>query len=274
MLNKKFIQLKENLLEKGITIDRNVPFNSLKKIIIPLSGGKDSQACLMLALKEYSNNDILCLFCDTKYEHPETYSHVNKITKKYDVDLLTINSGSVLDVCTKYKRFPGGGARHCTGELKIRPSKYFYKEFSEMQGGFQVWYGMRSDESKEREKRYLGKIDSMTYDPHEIMPRKYPKYLAKLGIKFRLPIIDWSKAEVFDLLDGEENILYYHGFDRVGCFPCLAGGEAHQMRAFDFDDTGKKHFKIAQEISKAAGRPVFITKKYINQSPGCAICSI
>lgn len=264
--------MKEKLKALSIVLHGNI--KNEYKVVVPLSGGKDSQACLYLALQEYKPDEILCLFCDTQYEHPLTYSHIKKITEKYNVNLVKLTSGNVLQVCTKYKRFPGGGARHCTDELKIRPSKFFYKELATLQGGFQVWYGMRSDESKERAKRYHGKIDNELYDPHEIMPRKYPKYLSDLGVKFRLPIIDWSKSEVFELLQGEQNPLYSYGFDRVGCFPCLASGESHQMRAFDFDEVGRKHFKIAQQISAIAGRPVFTGKKYFNQSPGCAICAI
>ena len=180
----------------------------------------------------------------------------------------------VKSICTKYKRLPGGGSRHCTDELKLRPSKFFYAELARLQGGFEVWYGVRSEESKEREKRYRGKISNQLYAPHDFMPRKYPKYLEKLGVMFRLPILDWTTKEVFELLDGAENPLYSEGFERVGCFPCLAGGEAMQMKAFYFDDTGKKHFKIASDIADLAGRPVLTSKKYFGQGPGCALCCI
>jgi 3'-phosphoadenosine 5'-phosphosulfate sulfotransferase (PAPS reductase)/FAD synthetase len=260
-----------NLLDKGIEI-----IGELKrkyKCVVTLSGGKDSQACLMLAIKEFGNKNILALFCDTKFEHPITYAHVKQVVNDNNIDLIVLNSGSVLSICTKYKRFPGGGARHCTDELKIRPSKFFYEALAHEQGGFEVWYGMRSDESAERAERYKGKTNNDSYPPHEVMS-KYPKKLHKLGVSFKLPILNWSTDEVFSLLDGKENELYSHGFERVGCFPCLAGGEGHQMRAFYFDDIGLKHYKIAEQISEIAGRPVLISKKYYDQGPGCALCSI
>jgi 3'-phosphoadenosine 5'-phosphosulfate sulfotransferase (PAPS reductase)/FAD synthetase len=40
-----------------------------------------------------------------------------------------------------------------------------------------------------------------------------------------MPILDWTNKQVFDYLDGEHNPLYNAGFDRVGCFPCLASGD-------------------------------------------------
>ena len=260
-----------DLTSKGITVTGNI--NSPYDCVLPLSGGKDSQACLMLALQEFPVDKILALFCDTGFEHPITYDHVKKVVKDNDVDLVTLSAGTVLEVCTKYKRFPGGGARHCTDELKIRPSKFFYEALAQEQGGFEVWYGMRSDESKERATRYKGLINSDLFDPSELMS-KYPKKLGKLGVMFKLPILNWATDEVFNLLDGKENELYSHGFERVGCFPCLAGGEGHQMRAFYFDATGLEHYKIAEQISEIAGRPVLVTKKYYDQGPGCALCSI
>jgi len=61
---------------------------------------------------------------------------------------------------------------------------------------------MRSDESKEREKRYKGKLSEDDYAPHDVL-KDFPKYLEKMGVMFRLPIIDWSKEEVFDYLNNE-----------------------------------------------------------------------
>jgi len=260
-----------DLSEYGITVVGDL--TRKYKVIVPISGGKDSQACLMLALKQFDNTQILTVFCDTGFEHPITYAHIEAITKKYDVELVTLIAGTVKSICTKYERLPGGGARHCTDELKIRPSKFFYEALAKEQGGFEVWYGMRSDESPAREKRYKGKTAEEVYLPHTVL-NKYPKKLGNLGVMFRLPIIDWAIDEVFALLDGEENELYSHGFSRVGCFPCLAGGEAMQMKAFHFDEVGRKHYSIAKELADLAGRPVLTTNKYFNKGPGCAFCSI
>lgn len=258
------------MLQYGVVMEGNPPMDC--DIVVPLSGGKDSQCCLKLAVM--TGKKVVALFCDTQFEHPKTYAHVLDTVALYGVPLVTLTAGSVLQVCLKYKRFPGGGARHCTDELKIRPSKFFHKEYAAHIGkGFEVWLGMRSDESKEREARYRGKITDDLYEPHEVM-RKYPKYLAKMGVMFKLPILDWSKSEVFEFLQDEENPLYDAGFDRVGCFPCLASGDSHKVKAFNFDDIGRKHFAIASEISEAAGRAILTTKKYGAESPGCAICSM
>jgi 3'-phosphoadenosine 5'-phosphosulfate sulfotransferase (PAPS reductase)/FAD synthetase len=253
--------------------------------VVPISGGKDSQACLKLALKEFDKNNICGLFCDTKFEHPKTYKHVYEISRMYGIEIRIVNAGSVEEKCTKYKRFPGGGARHCTDELKIIPSKKFYKALAEEQGGFIVYYGMRSEESAERAKRYSLKLSEEVYQPHEVLA-KYPKYLGKLGVRFKMPLLEHSTKEVFEILDGEHNPLYDEGFDRVGCFPCLAGGDRWKEKAFAHDKFGQEQRIKVELVEKAIGKSVFTSngalqrnnkdqmKLFDDSRSGCGVCDI
>jgi 3'-phosphoadenosine 5'-phosphosulfate sulfotransferase (PAPS reductase)/FAD synthetase len=78
------------------------------KCVVPISGGKDSQACLKLALNEFQPHEILGLFCDTKFEHEWTYDHASKIENLYGVEVRYICGGSVEEKVRRYKRFPGG----------------------------------------------------------------------------------------------------------------------------------------------------------------------
>jgi len=248
------------------------------KALIPVSGGKDSQACLQLALQRFEKHEILGLFCDTQFEHPKTYKHIDFIRQFYGVEIDRVCVGDVLRESEKWGRFPGGGSRHCTDYLKIRPTKQYIKSLAEKQGkGFEVWYGMRSDESAERKARYEFKIEDELYFPHEVMPSKYPKYLAKMGIQFRLPVLSWTTAEVLIFLDGKENPLYADGFDRVGCFPCLAGGDKPKEKAFSHDEFGRMQYAKVQETSQRIGKSIWTSKrgKFFNESAqGCLICSI
>lgn len=243
------------------------------KILVPISGGKDSQACLEVALKVATPNEVRGLFCDTQFEHPITYAHIDWMAAHYGIQIDRVSGGSVLDKSIKYGRFPGGGARHCTDELKIRETRIYCKALAEKQGGFEVWYGMRSGESPEREKRYAGKIDTELYEPHEIMPSKYPKYLGRMGVRFRLPVLDWSEAEILTLLDGRENPLYKAGFPRVGCFPCLASGDRFKEKAFQFDSFGVEQHRKVIAISQQMGKSIWTSKggKERNEH-GCAVC--
>jgi 3'-phosphoadenosine 5'-phosphosulfate sulfotransferase (PAPS reductase)/FAD synthetase len=243
------------------------------KVLVPISGGKDSQACLKLAISEHGSSMVRGIFCDTKFEHPTTYAHIERMKLMYRVRIDTVCGGSVLEKSLKYGRFPGGGARHCTDELKIRETRIYLKSLAEEIGGFEVWYGMRANESKERAKRYSGKIDTYLYPPHEVLPKKYPKYLAKMGVMFRMPILEWTAPEVFAYLDGEENQLYSEGFDRVGCFPCLASGDKWKEKAFSHDDFGAEQKLRVMDIAKIIRKDIFTSKGGLARN-GCAFCEI
>ena len=234
----------------------NQPLEKKIDIVVPISGGKDSQACLKLALS--TGKSLLGLFCDTKFEHPLTYQHIQKIEDIYNTKIVTVNNGSVEQQLLKHRRFPSGIARFCTMELKIYTSRDFYKDLADKQKqGFEVWIGVRQKESADRAKRYRNKIADELYAPNEYMPQRYPKYLAEKGVMVRLPIVDWTTEEVFELLQGEQNPLYSEGFDRIGCFPCLASGDAWKIKAFEFDDTGQKHYEIVKEVEDEIGKSVF-----------------
>jgi len=93
---------------------------------------------------------------------------------------------------------------------------------------------------------------------------------------FRLPILEWSVDDVKDYVGSENlNPLYNHGFDRVGCFPCEAGGEATRERAYNFDDFGREQHRRVIAISKVIDKPVWRTKsrQHLNDGPGCSFCS-
>ena len=244
------------------------------KCVVPVSGGKDSEACLKMALQEYDRSEVIGLFCDTHFEHPLTYTHVRETMRsRYDFNLVEVSDGNVSDRCLRYDRFPSGIARFCTDDLKMKPSKRFYENLAARQGqGFQVWYGMRTGESPARAKKYAEHNDLDLYNAHDLFPNKYPKFLADMGIQFRLPIVDWTTQEVVEFV-GRENLnpLYGQGFDRVGCFPCLAAGDGYKAKAFNHDATGRAHYAIVQVIQDRTGKSVFTSA---NADDICPICSI
>jgi len=251
------------------------------KVVVPISGGKDSQVCAKLAVEAHGPDAVAGLFCDTQFEHPLTYEHIDRIADLYHIQIHKICAGSVEEQIKKYKKFPGGNARFCTYNLKIAASRDWYLQKAGSKG-FEVWIGVRSGESSARKKRYANRTEDELMPMHEFMPKNYPKTLERLNVMARLPILDWGTQEVFDYLDGEENPLYKEGFGRVGCFPCLAAGDKHKELAFGFDETGAKHLAIARSLEPIVGRSVFTSKggQLRNDSgqrdcfEGCALCAI
>ena len=134
----------KNLIDSGKDI----------KCIIPISGGKDSQACLKLAVDKFGKDGVLGMFCDTQFEHPLTYQHIENMKNIYGVTIITLCDGSVYGKILKTGRFPSDIARFCTDQLKIQVGKRFYDEYSKAKEvskdtglAFEVWYGMNYRES-------------------------------------------------------------------------------------------------------------------------------
>lgn len=234
--------------------------------------------CLQLAIEHVGHQNVAGLFCDTQFEHPYTYQHIEAMQDWYGVNIERISAGSVPEKVRKYGRFPGSGVRFCTDELKIRPTIRYAKALAESLGhGFEIWYGMRTEESAERAIRYRERVADELYAPHEFMPGKYPKYLAAMGVMVRLPILDWSKWQVLAEVGSRLNPLYTSGFDRVGCFPCLAGGDASKERAFGLDETGLKHKVIVLQLEEETGKSIWTSKggsMRNNPDQMCLLCAV
>ena len=155
------------------------------------------------------------------------------------------------------------------------------KELAEKQGGFEVWLGMRTGESKQRNKAYKKNISTELYPPHEF-GKSFPKYLEKLGVMFRLPILDWSEYDVFEFLNSEENPLYKMGSKRVGCFPCLASSDRNKEQNFAMDEFGKQQKELVFNLAKEIGKPVYTSKSGCRRNnenqddifTGCSFCAI
>lgn len=265
----------------------NLQTNGKTLRVVQISGGKDSQATAKLIRSLYPNDNIIGLFCDTGFEHPKTYKHVNTICDLYNLQLVTLKEGTVEQKVKRYGRYPSDMARFCTDELKIIPAKKYL--IGKALEGFNVinYLGVRSDESPARTIRYgqLSEEDSISIHPHEFMPSKCPKYMGlALNIQYSTPILSWSKGDVFTYLNGEENPLYGEGFDRVGCFPCLAGGDKAKLKAFRHDSFGREQYRKAKALEHfvidAGHHPLFKTKIGIKgeqkdlEGNGCSYCSM
>ncbi len=205
------------------------------KILVFYSGGKDSQACLIWAIKQYGVDRCEAVFCDTGWENPMTYQHIQQTCQSMGVKLTIIKSekyDGLVDLAAKRKRFPSTKARFCTTELKAMPAiDYVLAQTCNVI----VIEGVRWDESHARSKMEK----ECTYFKYYFQPygnrqgkEMYHTYKAKEvrewcknynADKLR-PIISWTAEETIKYITDAgqyPNPLYYLGFSRVGCFPCI-----------------------------------------------------
>ena len=134
-----------------------------RKIIVPVSSGKDSTATLILALKNFPKEQILAVHYNTGWDHPKTYEYLNYISHKSGINVHHTKyneAPTMVDLIRRRKKFPNRILRFCTQKLKETAINRWLKKngfYDDRKG--QVWLGIRSDESYQRKKKY-GHLDS------------------------------------------------------------------------------------------------------------------
>lgn len=254
------------------------------KIIVQFSGGKDSLATLILATKEYGIKNIIAVFCDTGWEHEITYNHINEVTEKLGIELITLRSKKYkdfLDLAIKKKRFPSTKARFCTEELKTKPMiDYILNQ----KDNLIILQGIRSDESvsralMEKQCSYF-KYYLKPYGKDKKGKDKYHTYRKKEVIAWRneysddviRPIFEWTAQQVIDYIISnglKPNPLYYKGMSRVGCFPCIM---CRKQEIKQISDHFPERIELLKENEKIVGRtffpPNYIPEKFMTRIDG------
>lgn len=200
----------------------------MAKVIVQFSGGKDSQACLIKAVKDFGRKNITAVFCDTGWEHPVTYDHIKDVCAQLDVQLITLKSSKYdgfVDMAIKKGRFPSTKARFCTVELKVKPMIDFILS---QEDSLIIVQGIRAAESAARSKFEMECSYFKEYFDNKtksLYNKKAVKEWCKTHDASVLrPIFRWSAQEVIDyiLANGQRpNPLYERGYSRVGCLPCV-----------------------------------------------------
>lgn len=214
----------------------------MTKVIVSMSGGKDSTATALLAKEQ--GVDAMYVFADTGHEHQETYKYVDYLESALDITIQRVKAdftkdierkrnvvqtkwrkdgvpeefvqralkalhpteNPFLDLCIWKGRFPSTMARFCTDFLKIQPiNQQVLFPAIKKYGQVESWHGVRADESLARAKLPEREMDDS-------------------GAEIVRPILHWTVEDVFAMHRKhgiEPNPLYKQGMGRVGCMPCI-----------------------------------------------------
>lgn len=212
--------------------------------VVSISGGKDSTATAIRAIKRIGREHVQLVMADTGHEHELTMQYVldylpgalglpvavaradfsERIARKriyvqtqwpkegvpdtiveQALSILHPTGVPYLDLCLWKGRFPSRKAQFCTQELKRYPlDKHLLDRISE---GHEVesWRGIRRDESSTRRSTAA-------------------RELVAEGFWIVHPIASWSAQQVVDYVRRHGlklNPLYSNGMHRVGCMPCI-----------------------------------------------------
>ena len=198
------------------------------RVIVSYSGGKDSQATLIWAVRKYGAGRVTAVFCDTKWEHPVTIEHIRETTRQLGVELVTLTSDKVdgfEGLCVKMRCVPVATRRACTSELKIKPMIDWVLR---QEDNLLILQGIRAKESASRarmlpECSYF--LEYFSDDKKNLYRKKAVKeWCGKHDASLLRPIFEWTAQDVIDYIlnNGQQpNPLYRKGVSRVGCFPCI-----------------------------------------------------
>jgi len=237
---------------KEFEIDRTRPQ------IISVSGGKDSTATLLKALEEYGKDELIVIFNDTGWEHPDTYTYLDYLESALDIKITHIKPKDYIDLpdlIRKMKRFPHPTYRFCTDELKQTPFQNWLKDNDLCD--CTNWVGVRKSESIARRKKYFEAKPDMEY-PVRRFYSSYTRELAK--VRMRFVIVDFTVQQVFEYIKSkgiDVNNLYKVGHSRVGCYPCVISSEKDFMKLLS-DPVGVERIDqliaIEDEIGSKMGK--------------------
>jgi 3'-phosphoadenosine 5'-phosphosulfate sulfotransferase (PAPS reductase)/FAD synthetase len=212
-------------------VDRAVIIDfSQHRVIVSVSGGKDSAALYALAVHAFGAANFEAVFADTGHEHPVTYNYVRNLPDmaggppvewvKGDFSEKVRAKGKepsfipFLDLMLMKGRAPSPKAQFCTEYLKLQPIRDWLRATADDREPVML-VGIRAGESARRAQMPMSEWS--TY---------YDGYICR-------PILHLDEAQVFGLLERygvPPNPLYGLGFTRVGCFPCIHSRKSELAR--------------------------------------------
>jgi len=186
---------------------------------VAYSGGKDSDAIRILC--ELAGVEYDLVHNHTTADAPETVRYVRSIPG-IQIDYPKL---SMWRLIVKHKMPPTRWARYCCSALKERSGS----------GRFTMT-GVRWAESVKR-KNNRGAVEILPSNIQNKLilnadndeSRKVLETCVMKGQRVVNPIVDWTDADVWELLDHygcQSNPLYQCGFSRVGCVGCPMAGNS------------------------------------------------
>jgi len=230
-----------------------------RPLVANVSGGKDSTAMVLHFIE--LGLDFEPVFCDTGWEHEQTYEYLDYLEKmviKKPIKRLRnekyfkTSEGGYVEMVLKENFFPTNVIRKCTLDLKVTPQLKYLDELRKEKKKKPVSaVGIRKEESQARS--VLGEFEEK--DESTIWR----------------PLIDWDFQQIVDIHKKHNvvpNPLYTRGFNRVGCFPCIF---ARKNEIEKISKEAPERFDVIRDLEKrvkesalAKGKPerdyTFFTK--------------
>lgn len=229
---EKMVKEAISFMRKIIKQNKNLPYG------VSFSGGKDSQAVVMLCIDAKLHPTVM--FADTGLEFPETVKFVKEYSKHHKLDL-HVAEASFESFLRNMKTFgpPAEGYRWCCKTNKLSTIAILE---SEMYGKGSVQFiGQRRYESRNRMRN--GRVSSNPWIANQITAS---------------PIQEWNAIHVwlYIMLRKEKyNPKYREGLPRIGCILCPFASLPEIVTSIGTSDKAKRWYQGIEDYGKSRGMP-------------------
>jgi 3'-phosphoadenosine 5'-phosphosulfate sulfotransferase (PAPS reductase)/FAD synthetase len=219
--------------------------------VISVSGGKDSQAVLLLALERCPKGSVVPIFCDTGNEHDDTYTHLDYLEQALDIKINRLKADFAPQLAAKRLfiardartgRDKSGRKLRWSNKAKRRALSAMYPtgnpflDLSMWKGRFPSRKAQFCTEELKRNIAVAFQMDLLDAGHRviswqgvrrdESFNRRGAKKSERVAPNFQIfrPIVEWTAAQVFAFSQSrnvQHNPLYRQGMSRVGCMPCI-----------------------------------------------------
>lgn len=219
--------------------------------VVSVSGGKDSQATLLIALERCQRESVRAIFCDTGNEHDDVYAHLDYLERTLGIRIDRLKADFTAQLVAKRMfiardvrtgRDRTGRKRRWSNKAKRRalsvmhPSGDPFLDLCMWKGRFPSRKAQFCTEELKRNMAVEYQM-ALTDIGHlvvswqgvrrdESFSRRNAKKAERVGPGLWIfrPIVEWSAADVFAYSTSKgirHNPLYRQGMGRVGCMPCI-----------------------------------------------------
>ncbi|UXY13820.1 phosphoadenosine phosphosulfate reductase family protein [Chitiniphilus purpureus] len=225
--------------------------------VVSVSGGKDSAATLLLALRRFGRHRVRAIFCDTGNEHQAVHDYLDYLEHTLDITIHRLRADFTDRFAVHRARLEaiaaGGPDYHPTAKFQwtaeraaqaaalMHPTGNPFLDLCLLKGMFPSHGRQFCTEELKRNPAVEYQIDLIDQG-HTVVSwqgvrrdesarRRDVQRFERIGPGFYAyrPIADWTADAVFGFLaqNGvEPNPLYLQGMDRVGCMPCINVGKS------------------------------------------------
>lgn len=209
------------------------------KIILSVSGGKDSQAMVEIVASEPAVSDKLVLvYADTGAEWKESVVQCELISKKHNIPLIVSKAfRSLPEEILRRRMWPSASCRNCTSNCKRSNIDKIVRKY---EGNILVVTGERREESRKRS----------ILEEEEPLSRLTTK---KRNVTSYRPMLGFTEQDIFRIISASglpAHPAYGFGNERVSCVLCVLATENDlRVGAKHNPEFAKQYLKMEEDMN-------------------------